>query len=172
MPSPLLVVTAGLPGTGKTTLARRLAAATGEAYLRVDAIETAVIRCGLAEPPVGPVGYVVAQEVAAGTLRVGTSVVVDAVNPVPKARAGWRDLAARCEARLVVLETVLTDQAEHRRRVSLRQPDLDGQRVPTWEDVQRGGYVPWDEARDGRRHLVDTADTEAAVAAALAALRS
>jgi DNA polymerase III delta prime subunit len=91
---PVLVVLAGLPGTGKTTLGQLLAAELGAAYLRIDAIETAVIRCGLAQAPVGPVGYVIAHDVAAATLALGKSVVVDAVNPVPEARAGWHALAS------------------------------------------------------------------------------
>jgi predicted kinase len=39
---------AGRPGTGKTTLGRRLAAELRAAYLRIDAIEAAVVRCRLA----------------------------------------------------------------------------------------------------------------------------
>lgn len=53
----------------------------------------------------GPVGYVVAHQVAAATLAIGTSVVIDAVNPVPEARSGWRAIADG--ARLIVLETTL-----------------------------------------------------------------
>lgn len=93
MPGTDPLVLAGRPGTGKTTLGRRLASELNAAYLRIDAIETAVVRCGLAHPPVGPVGYVVAHKVAAATLSLGTSAVIDAVNPVPDARAGWQPLA-------------------------------------------------------------------------------
>jgi predicted kinase len=162
---PLLVVLAGRPGTGKSTLGRLLAAELGAAYLRIDAIETAVVRCGLAQPPVGPVGYVVAHEVAAATLALGTSVVVDAVNPVPQARAGWHAVAS--SARLVVFETVLADEAEHRRRVAAREPDLAGQVVPSWDDVMASDYVTWDEARDGARHVIDMTNTETGASAAL-----
>ncbi len=160
---------AGRPGTGKTTLARRLAAALRAAYLRIDAIETAVVRSGLAEPPVGPVGYVVAHELAAACLSVGTAVVVDAVNPVPEARAGWLGLGQI--GRLRVVETVVPDVDEHRRRVERREADLVGQRVPTWAEVTADGYLAWDEARDGPRIVVDMTDTEVGVAAALAALQ-
>jgi predicted kinase len=155
-----LVVLAGLPGTGKTTLAWRLAAAVPAAYLRIDAIETAVIRCGLARAPVGPVGYAVAHEVAASTLGAGVSVVADAVNPVAEARRGWRDLASRTGVRLVVFETVVADRDEHRRRVIERKPDLDGQSVPTWEQVQASDYLTWDETRDGPRIVVDMIDAD------------
>jgi predicted kinase len=57
---PLLVVLAGRPGTGKTTLGQALASELRAAFLRIDAIETAVVRCGLAQPSVRPVGYAVA----------------------------------------------------------------------------------------------------------------
>jgi predicted kinase len=109
---------------------------------------------------VGPVGYAVAHEVAASTLSAGVSVVADAVNPVPEARHGWQNLAARTGARLQIFETVLADRHEHRRRVTQRQPDLDGQSVPTWEQVQASGYVAWDEARDGPRVVIDMTDSD------------
>jgi predicted kinase len=120
---------------------------------------------GLAQPQVGPVGYVVAHEIAAATLSLGTSVVIDAVNPVPEARAGWRPLARL--ARLVFLEIVIPDDAEHHRRVAARQPDLLGQHVPTWDDVLATDHVYWDEDRDGARHVIDMTDTGQAVNAAL-----
>jgi predicted kinase len=166
---PLLVVLAGRPGTGKTTLGGRLAAELRAAYLRIDAIEAAVVRCGLAEHPVGPVGYVVAHELAAATLAVGTPVIVDAVNPVPEARAGWRTVADG--VRLVVLETVVSDPGEHRRRVTARRPDLAGLAVPSWDQVVSHDYAVWDESRDGPRYIVDMLDTEQGVAAALRHIR-
>jgi len=165
---PVLVVLAGRPGTGKTTLARRVAVALRAAYLRVDAVETVVVRCGLAEHPVGVVGYVVVEEVARGNLALGLPVVVDAVNPVPQARSWWWSFAD--VAVPVVLETVVPDAMEHRRRVTARRPDMPGQVVPTWGQVEASEYVPWDERRDGARHVVDMTDREAGFAAAWAVL--
>lgn len=165
---PALVVLAGLPGTGKTTLARRLSTATGAMHLRVDAIETALQRSGV---DVVVEGYAVAHEVAAGNLRLGHDVVVDAVNPLAIARAPWADTAAGAGARLVLVEVMLADAGEHRRRVERRVADLPGQRVPTWGEVRAMTYEPWDESRDGVRLVVDGADLDAAVSAAVASIR-
>lgn len=130
-----LVVLAGRPGVGKTTISRQLGAVLNAAVLRIDAIETAIVRSSAAGPPLGPVGYVVATEVAFSCLDVGTSVVVDAVNPVSEARVGWSALAARTGAPLVMIEVVLADTVEHRRRVQTRSSDLDGLIVPSWPEV-------------------------------------
>lgn len=144
----------GRPGTGKTTLARLTAAELTAAHLRIDAIEAAVIRSGVAEPPLGPVGYAVAHEVAASCLAVGTSVVVDAVSPVPAARAAWLDLARVAKVSVRMIEVVVSDPVEHRRRVEARRSDVAGLVVPTWRQVTAVAYEPWDIRRDGPRLVV------------------
>jgi predicted kinase len=150
----VLVVFVGRPGTGKTTLARLTAAEFRAAHLRIDAIEAAVLRSGLARPPLGPVGYVVAHEIAASCLAVGTSVVVDAVSPVPEARAGWLGLGDAAGAPVRMIEVVVSDPVEHRRRVEARRSDVDGLVVPTWRQVTAVAYEPWDIHRDGPRLVV------------------
>ena len=161
----VLVVLAGLPGTGKTTLSRRLAAEMSAAVVRLDAIEAAIIRSGELQPPLGPVAYLVVQDVVAGCLEVGTTVVVDAVSPVAEGRTGWRSAAAAAGAPVHVFEVVLADPGEHRRRIEQRLSDLDGLVVPTWEQVQARDYQSWNVHRDGDRMIVDGSVTEAAMAA-------
>ena len=107
---------------------------------------------------------------AASNLLLGRGVVVDAVNGVPEARAAWRQTADRCGARLVLLETALPDAREHRRRVESRKADIPGHRVPTWEDVQADGWVPWNEERDGARVVIDTTRRGEALRTAVAAV--
>jgi predicted kinase len=150
----VLVVFVGRPGSGKTTLARLTAAELRAAHLRIDVIEAAVIRSGLARPPLGPVGYVVAHEVATSCFAVGTPVVVDAVSPVPGARAGWAALARASRVPVRVVEVAVSDPREHRRRVEARRSDVADLAVPTWGQVTALAYEPWDSTRDGPRLLV------------------
>lgn len=85
----MLIVFSGLPGTGKTTIAHDLAAATGAVYLRIDTIEQAIRNSGALAQDVGRSGYMVANELALSNLRLGHAVVVDCVNPVLDSRTAW-----------------------------------------------------------------------------------
>jgi predicted kinase len=150
----VLIVFVGRPGTGKTTLARLASAELTAVHLRIDAIEAAILRCGLVRPPRSAVGYAIAHEVGASSLAAGAHVVVDAVSADPEARAGWAALAEEAGAELRIIEVEVTDPDEHRRRVEARTSDVEGLTVPTWAQVTALVYEPWDTDRDGQRLLI------------------
>jgi predicted kinase len=75
----MLIVFSGLPGTGKTTIARELACRIGAVYLRIDVIEQALRDAGMLP---GASGYGVANALALSNLTVGHTVIADCVNPV------------------------------------------------------------------------------------------
>lgn len=162
---PYLIVVSGLPGTGKTTLSRALAQELGAVFIRVDVIETAIGRSGISPHPLGPVGYLIAREIALSNLKIDNPVVVDAVNPVAEARASWRELSDI--SHLILFETKLPNIEEHRRIIENRKPDLEGQHLPSWEDVLSLEYNSWDEKRDGHRHEIDTSIRDLALHEAL-----
>lgn len=141
-----LVVFAGLPGVGKTTLAREVAARSGATFLRIDTIEAAIVST-LMPCSDNPVGYVVAARVALDQLRAGRTVVVDAVNDVEAARQGWIDVARECSAALAFVEVTCSDADEHRRRVESRTPEMPGHDVPTWDQVQQRDWQPFNHDR-------------------------
>lgn len=144
----MLIVFGGLPGTGKTTLSQAVAGEMHAAWLRVDLIEAALLRAGIAkDQPTGYAAYCVAFALAEAHLQMGTPTVVDAVNPVEAAREGWRNTAHACGVPLRVVEVVCSWADEHERRVSGRRSDLTGFEVPTWKDVVDREYEPWTEPR-------------------------
>lgn len=160
----MLIVFGGLPGTGKTTLARMVAKQQRAAYLRIDSIEQAIRASGMLTGEVGPSGYLVAYALAESNLNLGQSVVADSVNPLAITREAWRRAAANASVPCIEIEVVCSDPAEHRRRVETRETDVAGLRLPTWEDVRRRDYEPWNTPR----LVVDTASrTVADIAAEL-----
>ena len=140
----------GLPGAGKSALAEDLGRAMSVPVLSVDPIEAALLRAGIApDQPVGLAGYVVAEDLAAEQLRLGLSVIVDAVNDAEPAREQWRDLARLQDVRLYFIEVYCSDEEVHRPRLRGRRRNLGSFREPTWESVQarRSAFENWPEPR-------------------------
>ncbi|WP_328615887.1 AAA family ATPase [Amycolatopsis sp. NBC_00355] len=160
---PVLIVVGGLPASGKTTVATELARRTGFSYLRVDTIEQAIVRSTPLSNPLGPVGYVVAYDVAADLLRTGVSVIAECVNSLEITRDAWRDTGTAHGARVLETEIVCSDPVEHRRRAETRDTGIPGHVPPTWPQIVGREYEPW--TRD--RLVVDTAAHSAGEAAAL-----
>jgi predicted kinase len=145
----MLIILSGLPGAGKTTLARELAGALLAVHVRVDSIEQSLRSAGW---QVHGEGYSVAQAIAEDNLRLGHIVIADSVNPWPQTRNDWREVARRAEVGAVEIEVVCSDADEHRRRVESRVSDIEGHRLPTWQEVLARDYHAWD--RD--RVIIDT----------------
>lgn len=144
-----LIILAGLPGSGKSTLAEGLARHFSLPLFSVDPIEAAMWRGGLPRNHTGIAAYVVAQALAEEHLKLGHSVVIDAVNPVEAPRAAWRTLAARNRADLRIIECVCVDQTTHRRRIEARIRGIEGMAEVTWTGVEkrRAEYEAWTDPR-------------------------
>jgi predicted kinase len=126
-----LVVMAGLPGAGKSTIAEIVGARLGATVVSVDPIESAILRAGIdADQPTGLAAYLVAEEIAQKELDSGRTVIVDAVNAAEAARLQWRDLS---------------DEALHRSRLEKRERGLPHLEETTWRAVEQSleGYAPW-----------------------------
>ena len=150
---PTLIAFGGLPGVGKTALARALALELSATYLRIDKIEQALRSSGLSPEEIGESGYLVAYALAESNLRLGAAVVADSVNPVLASRTAWRGVAERASAKIFEVEIICSDKDVHRHRVEARTEDIPGLHLPTWREIMERRYDAWD--RD--RIVIDTA---------------
>ena len=141
MAAPTLFIFAGLPASGKTTLAQFLAADLQATHLRIDTIEQALR--DLCDFSVEGEGYRLAYRVAADNLRLGLNVVADSCNTTELTRREWEGVAKAEGARFVNVEVVCSDIAEHRRRVECRENSVPNMILPTWGDVVAREYQSW-----------------------------
>lgn len=133
----------GLPGSGKSTVARRLAADLGCAVISVDTIERGLHDAGIDRAqPIGLAAYAVANRLVGAQLALGHTVIADAVNHHPEARQAWLDLSTAHGVAIRVIHVVCSDEALHRERLESREHEL---RVVPWERVSelRETWTPW-----------------------------
>lgn len=139
----MLIIFGGLPGTGKTTLARGLAQRIKAVYLRIDTIETAITTSHLPIKKPEDAGYLVGYGLANDNLLLDHTVVADSVNPLPITREGWKKVATSIGKEFIEIEVICSNTKEHQRRVETRIPDIKNHLLPTWEEVQNREYHSW-----------------------------
>lgn len=165
MDDPLLVVFAGLPGTGKSTLARALARELRAVYLDKDTIKEGVLRLGAemkleqAERLAGALSYELLVDLARDNLTLGLPVVIDSPAAYRLFRDRVKAVARALKADLKLIECICTDERMLRERVEGRARELPPHQATDWETFQR------DRSRFERisepRLIVDTAEPEA-----------
>ncbi|MDX6279230.1 MAG: hypothetical protein QOH03_301 [Kribbellaceae bacterium] len=135
-----LVVFTGLPGTGKSTLADRLAVELGAPSFSGDwllgALKPHGLLTGLDRPTLLAAYYDLLSTLATRQLTLGQSAVLDCLISNEIATR-WRQLAVEHQARLVLVECVCSDEVEHRRRLEGRQRGIPGWHEVGWAHVER-----------------------------------
>jgi predicted kinase len=150
----MLIILAGLPGVGKTTIARDLAATLIAVHVRIDSIEQAIRRSSSHAPvPMDDAGYLVGYAIAEDNLRLGHAVIADSVNPWPLTRDAWLAVGERAGVRAIEVEIICSDLHEHQRRVESRESDAPDIKPVTWQQILARDYRHWNR----ERKVVDTA---------------
>ncbi len=181
---PTLIVTLGLPASGKSTLAEGLAGRLGLVHVSSDLVRKELAGVhptehlaerfgeGAYSPSMTRRTYAALRRRAARWLRRGRSVVLDATFGQPQERAAVRRLAARANARLVVLHC-RADEATLRDRLAARsdraKTGASDARLELWPALKAAFSEPTELA--GVQTLDTCKPSEETLADALAALQ-
>jgi predicted kinase len=138
-----LYIFSGLPGPGKTTLAKCLAAHIKASYLRIDTVEVGI--SDLCNFKVEGEGYRLSYPIAADNLRIGNAVVADSCNPIKLTRREWQSIAISNNSPYTDIEIICSDKGEHKKRIEERECDISGSFQPSWKQVIEREYDPWAE---------------------------
>lgn len=138
-----LVIFSGLPGTGKSTLANRLARELQWTLLRIDDVVNNIPENPGTEFWDSQVEVLLALTEA--QLEIGLSVVVDSVF-MNTDRQHAQALAQKYQARFRPIYTYLSDEKIWEQRVTARFDQLDNSAVATWQQVQHqsGHFRNWE----------------------------
>jgi predicted kinase len=148
--SPRLIVFAGIPRTGKSTLADHAARWLRAPLFSKDWLEACLWRSGVTSSSnSGWAAYELLAMLADQQLALGQSAILHSVATYERIRARWRALAERAGADLRVIETICWDEALLRRRVASRRRGIPGWPELSWEEVAqaRARCEPWTQER-------------------------
>ncbi|EPG0532512.1 AAA family ATPase, partial [Vibrio harveyi] len=133
MTIPTLYIFSGLPASGKSTLAKLLAARVGAMYVRVDTIEQGLR--DLCHFKVEGEGYRLSYRIIRDNLELGLSCIADSCNPIKLTRYEWQQVATSMSAHFVNIEISCSDENEHKQRVDSRKNEVENLQLPNWRQV-------------------------------------
>jgi predicted kinase len=145
----VLIAMAGLPGSGKSTIAGVIGGRLRASVISVDPIESAILSAGIdGDQPTGLAAYLVAEKLAEFVIDAGHHVIVDAVNAVGPAREQWVRLARDRGEVLKFIEVICSDPELHRSRLESRGRRLPHAAEANWNAVEQrvDEYDAWSGA--------------------------
>ncbi|MBK2110903.1 AAA family ATPase [Francisella tularensis subsp. novicida FSC159] len=140
---PKAYIFSGLPGVGKTTLAKQLAQAMpNTAYFRIDTVEYYLKKAYPQEPT--KQGYELVYYQAKENLELGKNVIIDCCNPISESRQLWNSLSQIKNTKIINIEVICSDTQAHQNRIEQRY-QLNTTKYPSWQDVLDRDYESWEE---------------------------
>ncbi len=162
MAEPFLIVFAGAPGVGKSTLARAVARELGAVYLDKDTIKDAALALAR-EMKLENMGqfasvlsYTLLIPLARDNLTLGAHVIIDSPAAYRSFQDRVEELVRGVRVRFKLIECITTDEALLRQRIERRAPDMPEHRVRDWDQYQQARERM--ERLSGPRLVIDTAE--------------
>ncbi len=134
--TPLLVITCGLPGAGKSVVARMLAQALPAQLLRTDVVRRELFPVRQYTPEEIRQVYQELLRRAEALLREGQSVVLDGTFSREEWREAARALAERVGARFALVE-VTSPEEQVRQRLAARRGDVSEADFAVYRELRR-----------------------------------
>ena len=153
-----LILIAGLPGVGKSTLAEEVGRQTQIPVFALDWLLGAAVqsRACHQDADFGELGRRLMLMLAHRQFLLGQSVILDAPAHEPIWREPFVDLAAADQVRLRIIEVQCPDERAHRARVTGRSRGIPGWHEFNWSHVERMKlqWQPWPPDTD--RLVIDS----------------
>ena len=131
-----LIMFTGLPGSGKTTLAQRVAKSLCIPLFSKDFLQSTLRRMKLADRNTVH-GYHLLLDLADEQLKIGVSVVLDAVFPLEEFRMAARNIADQNKAKFCVVHCYCSNDKTWQERMSGRHRYVPNWTPVDWAEVER-----------------------------------
>jgi len=145
--TPRIILIGGIPGTGKTTLAKEISNRLEIPYFNKDLLESALIGKGICTiEELNGIGYVLMERIALSELKFGRSVILDSVASYKRVNEHWESFKTK-EIRYI--ECICSDLKLHKTRLESRKRNIPNWYELTWSDIETilKSYGPCFEAR-------------------------